>query len=117
MEPSKVIVRKVLEEALSRPLAPGHLLNVNIPHLPIEKIKGIRITRQAEGRWIEEFDQRMDPYGRPYYWLTGRFELMDKGIDTDQHAMNEGYASVTPMQHDLTAHEQMAILNRWDWGI
>ncbi|MFK7969967.1 MAG: 5'/3'-nucleotidase SurE [Bacteroidia bacterium] len=117
MEPSKVIVRRVLEEALNRPLAPGHCLNVNIPHEPLENIKGIRVTRQAEGRWIEEFDERVDPFDRPYYWLTGRFELQDKGVDTDQYAINEGYVSVCPVMHDLTAHEQMATLNRWNWEI
>lgn len=117
MEPSKVIVRKVLEEALSRPLAPGSCLNVNIPNVPLDEIKGIRVTRQAEGRWVEEFDEREDPFGRKYYWLTGRFELQDKGTDTDQYALNEGYVSVTPVMHDLTAHSQMALLNRWDWEI
>lgn len=115
MEPSKGIVRKVLELALKAPLAPGHCLNVNIPDLPADEIKGLRVTRQAEGRWVEEFDKRTDPYGRKYYWLTGRFELYDKGIDTDYHALSEGYVSVTPVMHDLTAHEQMSVLNRWNW--
>jgi 5'-nucleotidase len=117
MEPSKVIVRKVLEQAFAAPLGAGHCLNVNIPPLPANELKGIRVTRQAEGRWVEEFDERVDPYGRHYYWLTGRFELQDKGIDTDQHALAEGYVSVTPVMHDLTAHEQMSVLNRWDWEI
>jgi 5'-nucleotidase len=114
MTPAKAVVRKIIEQAISQPLAKGACLNVNIPPLPLEKLNGIRITRQAMGRWIEEFDERMDPYGRPYYWLTGRFELQDRGEDTDEFALKNGYVSVTPMEHDLTDHPRLPILNGWD---
>lgn len=117
MEACKVVAQQVIAEALSQPLAKGACLNVNIPPLTIDKIKGIRVTRQAEGRWIEEFDQRMDPYNKPYYWLTGRFELKDKGQDTDIYALEHGYASVTPVMHDLTAHNQLAAINQWNWDM
>lgn len=117
MSACKVIVRKLIEVALKGPLAAGHYLNVNIPALPIEKIKGIRVTRQAVGRWIEEFDERMDPFGRPYYWLKGRFELLDKGTDTDEYALHEGYVSVTPLEFDMTDHHNLPMLNTWDWGL
>ncbi|MEM7656343.1 MAG: 5'/3'-nucleotidase SurE [Bacteroidota bacterium] len=111
MSAAKAIARKVIAESLKKELQGGYLLNVNIPYLPLEEIKGIRITRQAKGRWIEEFDERVDPFGRKYYWLTGNFALMDEGEDTDEHAIRNGYVSVTPMIHDLTDYphrEEMA---------
>lgn len=114
---SKVIMRKLIDVALKEPLAPGHYLNVNIPAIPMEQIKGIKVTRQAVGRWIEEFDERVDPFGRTYYWLKGRFELMDKGTDTDEYAMRDGYVSVTPLEFDMTDHHNLPMLNTWDWEL
>ncbi|MDP5172012.1 MAG: 5'/3'-nucleotidase SurE [Bacteroidia bacterium] len=117
MSAAKIVAKTVIEHALTSKLLPGQCLNVNIPYLPIEKIKGIRITRQAMGRWMEEFDERTDPYGRKYYWLTGKFILQDKGVDTDEHALAEGYVSITPMSHDLTAHHQLPALTEWPWEL
>lgn len=114
MSTAQKIVRIVLKEALSRPLMGGDLLNVNIPDLPMEKIKGIKVSRQAMGRWVEEFDERTDPYGRKYYWLTGNFDLEDRGEDTDIFALRHGFVSITPMTHDLTAHERISKLNSWE---
>lgn len=114
---AKAVVKSVLEHVLEHGLAKGQCLNVNIPFLPKEEIKGIRITRQAMGRWSEEFDERTDPFGRKYYWLTGKFELMDLGEDTDEHAMRNGYVSVTPMTHDLTAHHQLPTLAAMPWKL
>ncbi len=114
---AKVAVRAVLSLALSQGLQPGQCLNVNIPNLPPEEIKGIRVTRQAMGRWVEEFDERVDPNGRKYYWLTGKFALMDHGDDTDEHALAHGYVSVTPMNQDLTAHHQRPQFSEWPWSL
>ncbi len=112
---AKVVVRTVIELALRHGLPKGQCLNVNIPYLPIEQIKGIRITRQAMGRWVEEFEKRADPTGETYYWLTGKFKLMDHGDDTDEHALSHGYVAVTPLSHDLTAHHYRAPLSEWNW--
>lgn len=117
MSAAKVVVKTVIEYILEHKLTAGQCINVNIPYLPIEEIKGIRITRQAMGRWSEEFDERTDPFGRKYYWLTGKFELMDHGEDTDEHALRNGYVSVTPMTHDLTAHHQLPQLTAWPWKL
>ncbi len=65
------------------------LLNVNFPNLSLKKIKGIKICRQANAKWEEEFDERVDPRKRPYYWLTGKFKNYDKGDDTDEWAMKK----------------------------
>jgi len=114
---SRVIARIIVENALRQPLMPGALLNVNIPRLPLSEIKGIKITRQAVGRWVEEFDERVDPYGRNYYWLTGKFKIEDDGQDTDEWALAHGYVSVCPVEFDLTAHHALAGLNHWQMKI
>jgi 5'-nucleotidase len=101
---------------LDNPVPEGTLLNVNIPSLPKDKIKGIKICRQANAKWVEEFDKRKDPRGVQYYWLTGRFVNKDKGQDTDEWALKEGYVSVTPVQYDLTAHHAISFINQ-NWKI
>jgi len=110
---SQKIARILVENALSQPLPKGALLNVNIPKLNYQDIKGIKITRQAVGRWVEEFDKRVDPHGRNYYWLTGKFNIEDDGQDTDEWALENGYVSVCPVQFDLTAHHYLPTLNHW----
>ncbi len=95
---------------------PKHtLLNVNIPNLSLKEIKGLKISRQALAKWEEEYMERVDPMGHPYYWLTGKFVNHDHGQDTDEWALANGYVSVVPVQHDLTAHHVIPIINEtWD---
>jgi 5'-nucleotidase len=78
------------------------VLNVNIPAVSKELIKGIKICRQAYAKYEEDFIERNDPNGRRYYWLTGEFKNMDKGRDTDVWALENNYVSVVPVQFDLT---------------
>jgi 5'-nucleotidase len=83
----------------------GVCLNVNIPKLQLNQIKGIKVVRQANAIWYERFDERQDPYGRNYYWLTGEFINHEKdATDTDEWALNNNYISVVPVHTDLTAH-------------
>ncbi|GAB4420989.1 MAG: 5'/3'-nucleotidase SurE [Bacteroidia bacterium] len=117
MRAAQTVARSIIQEAIARPLPPGRLLNVNIPNLPLDSLKGIRTTRQAMGRWVEEFDQRVDPYGRKYYWLTGRFMLDDEGEDTDEYALRQGFVSVTPMTHDLTDYDLRGSLASWTFTL
>jgi len=81
------------------------LLNVNIPALPAEELKGIKLCRQADARWVEEFKEGKDPRGMKYYWLAGEFVNMDTGNGTDVQALEEGYISVVPCQFDLTNYQ------------
>ena len=110
---ASLVVKSVLTHRLPRFTA----LNVNIPRLSLSDLNGIRITRQALGRWVEEFEQRVDPYGRKYYWLTGRFQLDDEGEDTDIWALRNGYVSVCPVEIDATAHHNLAILHSWNLNL
>ncbi len=114
MTTAQAVARQVIAQALEHGLPGTGLLNVNVPDLPLDELKGIRIVRQAMGRWVEEFDERVDPHGRKYYWLTGNFALLDEGTDTDIHALRDGYASLTPMSNDLTAHSDVPALTHWD---
>jgi 5'-nucleotidase len=110
-EPCRPYIKQIAEQLLARSLPAGTLLNVNFPKG--DNLKGIKICRQAQGKWAEEFDERMDPHQRPYYWLTGQFQLNDQGEDTDVWALENQYVSVVPVQFDMTAHHAMAFLNGW----
>lgn len=103
--------RSTAERVLSAGLPPGVLLNVNVPP---GDIRGTRITRQARSRWEEEFEERHDPIGRPYYWLGGRFVDLDEGQDTDTTAVAEGYVSITPLHADMTAHDAVHHFSDWE---
>ena len=113
-EASKEFVRKITLSVLKNKLPEGVVLNVNIPDLKKDEIKGIRVCRQAHGNWIEDFDKRVSPQGEDYYWLTGKFVNLDQGEDTDLWALENGYVSVVPVQFDLTAHHFIHKLNNWD---
>ncbi len=111
---SKIYVRKVAELILAKKMDKHLLLNVNIPVLSPELIKGMKICRQAYAKYVEDFDERKDPHGKHYYWLTGEFVNFDKGKDTDVWALANGYVSVVPVQFDLTHYELKTKLeNTW----
>ncbi|HEU4717162.1 MAG TPA: 5'/3'-nucleotidase SurE [Bacteroidia bacterium] len=105
---SKVIAEKVIAFLLKKGLPGGVCLNVNIPKLHIDEIRGIRVCRQANGTWVEELDERTDPSGRKYYWLTGSFKNFEpEATDTDVWALSNNYVSVVPAGTDLTAHSAL----------
>jgi 5'-nucleotidase len=107
-------IKKIVREALEKGMPQGVVLNVNIPKLEGKEYKGIKISRQARANWKEKFDKRISPMGKEYYWLTGEFELLDKGEDTDEWALANDYISVVPTQFDLTAHHAIQNLNNWN---
>ncbi len=111
-EALKKYVKIITQNVLKNGLPQGIVLNVNFPK---DKIKGIKIARQARANWIEEFDKRTSPQGKEYYWLTGEFVNLDKGQDTDLFALENNYATVVPVQFDLTAHHFIQNLNTWDF--
>ena len=102
------IAKKVLKFGLPA----GVSLNINIPALPIEKIKGIRITRQAITYFDDFFERRIDPQGRTYYWMSGTMVEIDRGEDSDLMALKEGYISITPIKYNLTAVEYFDSLRK-----
>lgn len=113
-EPIKSFVKKIVLETLQNKLPPGVVLNVNFPKLKENDIKGIKICRQAKAFYAQKFDKRQTPSGKNYYWLAGEFINQDKGEDTDEWALENGYISVVPVQFDLTAHHSIQQLNNWN---
>ena len=110
---SEEYIRKITESVLIHGLPDGVCLNVNIPKSDKDKkLKGVRVCRQAKANWEEEFDERNDPKGRKYYWLTGKFVNYDKGDDTDERALENHYISIVPVQYDVTAHHAISKLNQ-----
>jgi 5'-nucleotidase len=108
-------VKGIALQVLQNGLPPSTLLNVNFPSTV--HIKGIKVCRQANAKWAEEFDERMDPHKRPYYWLTGVFQLNDTGEETDVWALENNYVSVVPVQFDMTAHHAIPLINNWKFNI
>jgi len=99
-------IQKIIHSVIKNKLPKGVCLNVNIPKLTKDVIKGIKVCRQANALWEESFDERKDPYGRPYYWLTGEFKNLEKeATDTDVWANENGYITVVPTHADMTAYE------------
>lgn len=109
---AKEYIQHIVTTALIHPMPKGVVLNVNIPKLPKSDIKGIKVCRQADAKWEESFDERVNPHGKKYYWLTGYFNNMDKGTDNDIVALNEGYISIVPVKFDLTAHDYLDELSK-----
>lgn len=111
---SKKIVKSIAQGVLKNKMPKDVCLNVNIPKLKFDQIKGIKVCRQARANWIEELDERMDPSGKPYFWLTGKFENFDKEKkDTDVWALDNNYVSVVPTQFDMTAHNTIKQISKW----
>ena len=105
----ETIIRNVMEKGLPE----GVSLNVNIPAIPAGDIRGIKVCRQANGRWEEEFDERTDPHSRDYYWLTGVFRNGDAAKDTDTWALMNNHISVVPVHYDFTSHKSIAGIRKW----
>jgi 5'-nucleotidase len=113
--PYKKFIRSITEKVMEEGLPDGVCLNVNIPCLPEDKIKGILACRQAGGTWEEDFDERTDPVGRDYYWLKGNFVKIGNEEDTDEWALESDYISVVPVHFDFTAHQALTLLNSWGY--
>jgi 5'-nucleotidase len=108
-------IKQIALQVLQNGLQAGTLLNVNFPN--VKDIKGVKICRQANAKWTEDFDERVDPYKRKYYWISGVLENNDLGEDTDIWALEHNYASIVPVQFDLTAHHAIPLLNSWNFSV
>ncbi len=113
---SRFYINKIVSSLLKKKMEKHFLLNVNIPKLPLELIKGVKLCKQAYAKYEEDFDERTDPQGRKYYWLTGKFINFDKSKDTDVWALENNYVSVVPVQFDLTNYKLKALLEK-NWTI
>lgn len=93
---------KLAKKLLKLKLPKGTLLNVNVPDLPKEQIKGVKVTRQSGSIWNDNYEKRTDPFGRQYYWFAGEFVKKDDVVNGDDEAVSQGYVSITPIHFKLT---------------
>ena len=107
------IVKKVVKGVLDNGMPKGICLNVNVPELPENELKGVKVCRQAHAYWEDRFDRRLDQFNKPYYWLTGEFSNQDTSEFTDLYWIDRGYASMVPTQFDMTAYETIKELENW----
>ncbi len=109
-------VKQIVSSLIQKKLDKHFLLNVNIPSIALELVKGVKVCRQAYAKYQEDFEERKDPHGKKYYWLTGEFLNFDKGKDTDVWALNNNYVSVVPVQFDLTNYKIKSQLEK-NWKL
>ena len=108
---AKQIIANVLKEGLPKYVC----LNVNIPKLPFDEIKGIKITRQTLGYWYEDLEEHTDPFGGKYYWLAGHLVNLEKeATDTCEWALKNGYVAITPVHFDMTSPHTIVKLKHWE---
>jgi len=108
--PSGKFVSQIAANVIANGLPDGVCLNVNLPDVSEDKIMGVKLCRQAEGTWKEDFDEREDPNGRKYYWMKGVYAQVGDGEDTDQWALEHNYVALVPVQFDLTATKALESL-------
>ena len=113
--PAARMAERVARQVLAHGLPKDTLLNLNLPCLPYEKLRGVRVTRQGLRVYRDELVRRLDPRGKPYYWIGGPPPTGISEEGSDFWALSQGYASVTPVHLDLTAHEFMDALALWEW--
>ncbi len=110
-------VLKIIKKTLANLNEEISVLNVNIPKVEDEReIQGVKVCRQAKAKIREGFDKRITPMGKEYYWLTGDYENMDEGQDTDIYALSKKFISIVPTQFDLTAHNKINELLNWTFN-
>ena len=102
--------RKMVRLIINNPIIKSSAINVNIPCLPSEQIKGVCVVRQGQSNIIETFEKRVDPRENTYYWISGEYSSKAQNKDTDVAALAEGYITITPIQYDLTRYDLMDTL-------
>jgi 5'-nucleotidase len=111
---ASAVALTVATAVLDHRLPADTLLNINVPNVPGEQLKGVAITRQGVRRYLSALERRADPRGRPYYWLTGsRTESTDEP-GTDGAALVSGYVSVTPLHLNMTDERLLETLRSWN---
>lgn len=113
-ETAKQVIRRLVVAALARRLPPGILLNVNVPDRAPEALRGIRVAPMGGRHYHPLVAQGQDPRGRPYYWIGGDHHRFDGDPGSDGELCEQGYAAVTPMHMDITAHDLLGTLRAWE---
>lgn len=115
-EAAAEIAKKLVQEVVKNGLTSGTMLNVNVPNIPKDEIKGIKITSQGTSTWDDYYEERIDPYGNSYYWLKGSLGVDNTNKESDEYALKNNFVSVTPVHFDLTDRDAIEKLNSWNLG-
>jgi 5'-nucleotidase len=107
-------VRELVPQIMERGIPPHCLLNVNFPNLPIEKVRGVKVSRQGFRMYTDRVEEKRDNRGKPYYWLGGTYAGFKPIEGSDCEVMDKGYISITPCKIDVTQYEFMENLSQWD---
>ena len=111
--PAAEVAARITRQVIERGLPKGILLNVNVPYLPFEMLRGMQVTRQGQRQYHDRLDVRKDPRGRPYYWIGGDAPTSVPEQGTDYGALSQGFVSITPLQLDLTAYGAVQEIGEW----
>ena len=104
---------QIVDQLQQQPLTQDSILNVNVPDLPWDEIKGIKATRLGNRHKSEGVIKQTDPRGEPVYWVGPPGKTQDAGEGTDFHAVEHGFISMTPLQIDLTRYDSLNGLSDW----
>jgi 5'-nucleotidase len=104
------VARRLVHYLEQYPLPAGISLNCNVPDLPFDRLRGIRLVRQGTFRFLEKFDKRVDPRENIYYWQAGSLPYPDEALDTDHALLAQGYVTLTPIAYDLTHYPSLELL-------
>jgi 5'-nucleotidase len=110
------LARGVIDQILAHEPGPGTLFNVNIPSLERGPVRGVRVVPQNVAPYVEQYDRRVDPRGRTYFWAGPEFGCPEPHADTDVTALSESFITVTPLQYDLTHFAELERMRLWRWG-
>jgi 5'-nucleotidase len=116
-ETAQYFIEKIIKNLQHNPLPQDTILNINFPNLPINQVKGIKVTRFGNRHKAENTVKDTDPRGRKIYWIGAAGPEADAGAGTDFHAIKSGYVSITPMQVDMTKHDLLDDLQQWSLNI
>ncbi len=108
---ARIIAEKLIKADIS--LRRSTLLNINVPPIPLDEIKGIRLTRQGLGGFRDAYERRLDPRGHEYYWLNGGGFRIEEHDEIDDYVVQQGYVTITPLRFDLTDYQWLQSDNHW----
>lgn len=114
--PVEHYLETIISKFMKFPPRSGVYLNINFPDIPVEEIKGIRFAKQGNGIWINEYEKRTDPHGKPYYWMCGEFMDTDSSETGDHHVVENKYISIVPHMIDTTDYNEMKRMSN-DWNL
>jgi 5'-nucleotidase len=107
------VVLQVVKQLHQHPLPADQILNINVPDIPLAELKGLKVTRLGRRHQADSMCKQTDPWGRDIYWYGPLGKVLDADQGTDFHAIEAGYASITPLTVDMTAYQSMTSLTQW----